>query len=106
MVEPTESESLKELDRFCDAMIAIKAEIDVIASGSVAHEDSMLAHAPHAAYSLLVASNRAYSPAEAAYPPGVDPKSKYWAPVGRIDGAFGDRNLVCSCPPINELTYD
>lgn len=103
MVEPTESESLEELDRFCDAMIAIRAEVDAIVSGSVAYEGSMLHNAPHTAQSLLSGSQGAYSALEAAYPAGVEPRSKYWAPVGRIDGAYGDRNLVCSCPPIEQL---
>lgn len=106
MVEPTESEDLSELDRFCDAMIAIKAEIDAIEGGSVAYEDSMLHYAPHTAHSLLTASDRVYSPSEAAYPPGIGAKHKYWPPVGRIDGAYGDRNLVCSCPPIDQLMHD
>jgi glycine cleavage system P protein (glycine dehydrogenase) len=100
MIEPTESEPLVEIDRFCDAMIAIRAEIDRVASGEVAHDDSALAHAPHTAEDLLVADwTRPYSREDAAYPvPGLR-RSKYWPPVSRIDGGYGDRNLVCACPP-------
>jgi glycine dehydrogenase len=100
MIEPTESEPLAEIDRFCDAMIAIKGEIDHIAAGEVAHSDSALAHAPHTAEDLLVAEwDRPYSREEAAYPvPGLR-RAKYWPPVSRIDGGYGDRNLVCACPP-------
>jgi len=100
MIEPTESESLAEIDRFCDAMVAIKGEIDRVASGEWAHDDSPLHHAPHTAEDLLVEDwSRPYSREEAAYPvPGLR-RAKYWPPVGRIDGGYGDRNLVCSCPP-------
>ncbi len=100
MIEPTESESLDEIDRFCDAMIAIADEIAEIESGAVAHASSALAHAPHTAEDLLVADwDRPYSREQAAYPvPGLR-TNKYWAPVSRIDGAAGDRNLVCACPP-------
>ncbi|KNX37124.1 aminomethyl-transferring glycine dehydrogenase [Luteipulveratus halotolerans] len=98
MVEPTESEDLGELDRFCDAMIAIRGEIQQVIDGQVEVADSVLRHAPHTAVSLTTEWEHAYTRAEAAYPAGVDPLRKYWAPVRRIDGAFGDRNLVCSCP--------
>ncbi|WP_145227147.1 aminomethyl-transferring glycine dehydrogenase [Rudaeicoccus suwonensis] len=98
MVEPTESESLDELDRFCDAMIAIRAEIQDVLDGKVTAEDSALRHAPHTAVSLTHEWDHPYTRAEAAYPAGVDPLRKYWAPVRRIDGAYGDRNLICSCP--------
>jgi len=100
MVEPTESEDLAEIDRFVEAMIAIKAEIDEVTAGRRAIEDSPLRHAPHTAQSLVGEWEHAYSREEAVYPPGVDPASKYWPPVRRIDGAFGDRNLMCSCPPV------
>ncbi|MDP1820682.1 MAG: aminomethyl-transferring glycine dehydrogenase [Acidimicrobiales bacterium] len=101
MVEPTESESLEELDRFCEAMLAIRAEIAAIESGSVAHADSALAHAPHTAEDLLAASwERPYSREEAAYPVPSLRQGKYWPPVSRIDGGYGDRNLVCACPPV------
>ncbi|GAB3497794.1 aminomethyl-transferring glycine dehydrogenase [Flexivirga lutea] len=99
MVEPTESESLEELDRFCDAMIAIRAEIQQVMDGNVTAEESVLRHAPHTALSLAADDwTHPYSRREAAYPHGVDPLRKYWAPVRRIDGAYGDRNLICSCP--------
>jgi glycine dehydrogenase len=100
MVEPTESEDLAELDRFCDAMIAIRAEIDKVAEGVWPRDDNPLANAPHTASCLTVAEwSHPYSRAEAVYPPGVTPRFKYWPPVRRVDGAWGDRNLVCSCPP-------
>ncbi|MDQ2648991.1 MAG: aminomethyl-transferring glycine dehydrogenase, partial [Actinomycetota bacterium] len=100
MVEPTESESLAELDRFCDAMLAIRAEIAAIEAGEVPHADSALAHAPHTAADLLVADwDRPYTREEAAYPVASLREGKYWPPVSRIDGAAGDRNPVCTCPP-------
>ena len=99
MVEPTESEDLLELDRFCDAMIAIRREIDEVASGRWTVEDSPLRGAPHTAMSLAAEWEHPYTRAEAAYSPGVDATAKYWPPVRRIDGAYGDRHLVCSCPP-------
>ena len=102
MVEPTESEDLREIDRFVAAMISIKAEIDRIAAGDWPAEDNPLRNAPHTAASLLGDWKHAYSPAEAAYPTGVDPTTKYWSPVRRIDGAYGDRHLVCACPPVAE----
>jgi glycine dehydrogenase len=100
MVEPTESEDLNELDRFIDAMIAIRTEIDAVGSGEVAVEDSALRHAPHTAQSLAAEWPYSYDRMTGAYPPGVDPKAKYWPPVRRIDGAYGDRHLVCSCPSL------
>ncbi|MCH8900253.1 MAG: aminomethyl-transferring glycine dehydrogenase [Acidobacteria bacterium] len=101
MIEPTESESKAELDRFCDAMIAIKGEIDAIAAGEVTHADSVLANAPHPAENVVADDwARSYSREQAAYPvPGLR-RDKYWVPVSRIDNAFGDRHIVCSCPPI------
>ena len=100
MIEPTESESKRELDRFCDALLAIRAEIAEIEAGKVAYEDSALAHAPHTP-DLLVAErwDRRYSKARAFFPlPGVR-EDKYWPPVARIDNVHGDRNLACACPP-------
>ncbi|NUO55037.1 MAG: aminomethyl-transferring glycine dehydrogenase [Hamadaea sp.] len=100
MVEPTESEDLGELDRFVDAMIAIRREIDAVAEGVWPKDDNPLANAPHTA--AMVSGDEwahAYPRSVAAYPSGMDPVGKYWAPVRRIDGAYGDRNLVCSCPP-------
>jgi len=99
MVEPTESEDLAEIDRFCAAMIAIRGEIEQVAAGVWPKDDNPLANAPHTAECLTADWQHPYSRAEAAYPPGVVAKSKYWPPVRRIDGAWGDRNLVCSCPP-------
>jgi glycine dehydrogenase len=100
MVEPTESESLAELDRFVDAMLAIREEIASIERGEVSHDDSALAHAPHTAEDLLVADwTHPYSREAAAYPLPSLRDGKYWPPVSRIDGGYGDRNLVCACPP-------
>ncbi|YAL84639.1 aminomethyl-transferring glycine dehydrogenase [Dermacoccaceae bacterium W4C1] len=99
MVEPTESEDLGELDRFCEAMISIRNEIRAVENGEVAVADSVLRHAPHTAVSLAGEWDHPYSRSEAAYPEGVSPQRKYWAPVRRIDGAYGDRHLICSCPP-------
>jgi glycine dehydrogenase len=100
MVEPTESEDLAELDRFCAAMIAIREEIEAVARGEVAVADSALRAAPHTAAVVTAdAWDRAYSRTEAAWPAGVG-AGKYWPPVGRIDNAWGDRNLACTCPPI------
>lgn len=102
MIEPTESESLDELERFCQAMILIKSEIDQVASGDVAIEDSPLRHAPHTAAVLLADEwDRGYTRRQAAFPlPGMD-ADKYFPPVGRLDNAHGDRNLACSCPPLS-----
>ncbi|MDH6464832.1 glycine dehydrogenase [Micromonospora sp. A200] len=99
MVEPTESEDLAELDRFCEAMIAIRAEIDKVGAGEWPAGDNPLANAPHTA--AMVAGDswpHPYPRSVGAYPAGVDRAGKYWPPVRRIDGAYGDRNLVCSCP--------
>ncbi len=100
MVEPTESEDLTELDRFCDAMISIRAEIGRVASGAWDAADNPLRNAPHTA-SMLLASDwkHPYERAEAAYPVAGDRRAKYWPPVRRIDQAYGDRHLVCACPP-------
>ena len=98
MVEPTESEDVAEIDRFVDAMIAIKGEIDRVAAGEWGIADSPLRGAPHTAAELAGDWERSYSRTEAVFPPGVSPAHKYFPPVGRIDGAYGDRNLMCSCP--------
>ncbi|TVT44153.1 aminomethyl-transferring glycine dehydrogenase [Amycolatopsis rhizosphaerae] len=100
MVEPTESEDVAEIDRFCDAMIAIRREIEEIAEGRWPVERSPLRNAPHTAETLTSDWDLPYDRKLAVYPQGVSPKAKYWPPVRRIDGAYGDRNLVCSCPPI------
>jgi glycine dehydrogenase len=98
MVEPTESEDLAELDRFCDAMIAIRTEIDKVAAGTWPADDNPLVNAPHTAPMVTGDDwKHAYPRSVAAYPAGTH-VAKYWAPVRRIDGAYGDRNLVCSCP--------
>ena len=100
MVETTESESLVELDRFCDAMLSIRAEIDMVATGVWPAEDNPLHNAPHTATDTATDNwTHPYSRDIAAWPTGFQ-RSKYWPPVSRIDGAFGDRNVVCSCPPI------
>jgi len=100
MIEPTESEDLAELDRFCEAMIAIRQEIEMVASGRYDREDNPLRNAPHTASMLLEADwKHPYERAEAAYPLAGDRRAKYWPPVRRIDQAYGDRNLVCACPP-------
>ncbi len=98
MVEPTESEDVGEIDRFCAAMIAIRGEIDRVGSGEWPATDNPLRNAPHTAASLAGEWDHSYSRAEGVFPAGVSPAHKYFPPVGRIDGAFGDRNLVCSCP--------
>ncbi|GAA0450518.1 glycine dehydrogenase (decarboxylating) [Actinoplanes capillaceus] len=99
MVEPTESEDLAELDRFIAAMIAIKGEIDQVAAGVWPKDDNPLANAPHTASAVTADEwSHPYSRSVAGFPAGVDRTAKYWPPVRRIDGAFGDRNLVCSCP--------
>ncbi|RKR93174.1 LOW QUALITY PROTEIN: glycine dehydrogenase (decarboxylating) [Micromonospora pisi] len=100
MVEPTESEDLAELDRFCAAMIAIREEIDLVGAGQWPAQDNPLSNAPHTAAMVTGDEwSHPYPRSVAAYPGGVDRAAKYWPPVRRIDGAYGDRNLVCACPP-------
>ncbi|MFC4563375.1 aminomethyl-transferring glycine dehydrogenase [Nocardiopsis mangrovi] len=100
MVEPTESENLAELDRFIEAMIAIRGEIDRVAEGGYDREDNPLKNAPHTAEALTADDwKRAYPRSEGGYPLPELRQHKYWAPVARIDQAYGDRNLVCACPP-------
>jgi glycine dehydrogenase len=102
MVEPTESEGLAELDRFIDAMIAIRAEIADIEAGRADPEDNVLRNAPHTAQMLLANEwYHAYTREQAAYPVASLKRNKYWPPVARVDNAYGDRNLVCSCPPLD-----
>ncbi|MFC6285311.1 aminomethyl-transferring glycine dehydrogenase [Nocardioides sp. GCM10027113] len=98
MVEPTESEDLAEIDRFCDAMIAIRGEIDRVVAGEWTPESSPLRGAPHTARAMVGEWDRAYPRELGVFPTGIDP-DKYWPPVARIDQAYGDRNLVCACPP-------
>jgi glycine dehydrogenase len=103
MIEPTESESRAELDRFCEAMIAIRREIAEIESGRWKIEASPLRHAPHTVHDIADDNwARAYSRAEGCFPAGTSRVDKYWCPVGRVDNVYGDRNLVCSCPPIED----
>jgi glycine dehydrogenase len=100
MVEPTESESKEELDRFCDAMIAIRSEIAEIEAGRMDPADNLLKNSPHSAEALLVAEWRhPYSREQAAYPTAYSRTYKFWPPVGRIDDVYGDRHLICKCPP-------
>ncbi|WP_201368044.1 aminomethyl-transferring glycine dehydrogenase [Mycobacterium intracellulare] len=101
MVEPTESETLTEVDAFCEAMIAIRREIDRVGAGEWSVDDNPLRGAPHTAECLVIGEwDHPYTREEAAYPLGKDFRPKVWPPVRRIDGAYGDRNLVCSCPPV------
>ena len=103
MIEPTESESKAELDRFCDAMIAIRKEIAEVEAGRFKIEASPLRHAPHTVHDIADdAWARAYGRAEGCFPDGVSRTDKYWCPVGRVDNVYGDRHLVCSCPPVSD----
>jgi len=103
MIEPTESESKEELDRFCDAMIQIRKEIDMVADGTFDKIDNPLRNAPHSAVEVTADQwSHPYQRHVAAYPVDSLKGNKYWAPVGRLDNAFGDRNVVCSCPPISD----
>ena len=103
MIEPTESESKAELDRFCEAMIAIRREIAEIENGRWKVEASPLRHAPHTVHDIADdAWTRVYSRAEGCFPAGTSRTDKYWSPVGRVDNVYGDRNLVCSCPPVTD----
>jgi glycine dehydrogenase len=103
MIEPTESEGLQELDRFCDAMLAIREEIRAVATGKWPRDVNPLKMAPHPVDVLLAAKwDRPYSRELAAFPvPGLRAK-KFWPTVSRVDDTFGDRNLICACPPISE----
>ncbi|MEE4707348.1 aminomethyl-transferring glycine dehydrogenase [Pseudomonas alliivorans] len=101
MVEPTESESKEELDRFCDAMIRIREEIRAVERGELHKDDNPLKNAPHTAFELVGEWNHSYSREQAAYPDDALTDSKYWPPVGRVDNVYGDRNLTCACPPIS-----
>jgi glycine dehydrogenase len=102
MVEPTESEDKAELDRFCDAMIQIRTEIDEVVSGKADRADNVLKHAPHTAEVVSATEWRhAYTREQAAFPLPFVRAKKFWPPVGRIDNPYGDRNLFCSCPPVD-----
>ncbi len=100
MVEPTESETKAEIDRFITAMLAIRAEITEVAEGRIPADQSPLRHAPHTVEDLIADWDRAYSREQGCFPPGAFRVDKYWPPVGRVDNAYGDRNLVCTCPPL------
>jgi glycine dehydrogenase len=100
MIEPTESEAKGELDRFCDAMIAIRAEIAAIERGEADPKDNLLKNAPHTADLLIAEWTRPYSREAAFCPVAAVRENKYWPPVGRVDNVYGDRNLICSCPPM------
>jgi glycine dehydrogenase len=102
MIEPTESESKAELDRFCDALIAIHGEIQEIVEGRAPRDNNMLKHAPHTAQAVTATEwNRPYSREQAAFPAPWVRAFKFWPAVARIDDAYGDRNLVCTCPPLD-----
>ena len=101
MIEPTESEDKEELDRFIEAMISIRAEIKEIENGHADKENNLLKNAPHTADCIINQNwNYPYSPQEAAFPVSYLKDWKYWVPVRRVDNAFGDRNLICSCPSV------
>lgn len=101
MVEPTESETKAEIDRFITALLAIRAEITDVAEGRISAEDSPMRHAPHTVEDLVADWDRAYSREQGCFPPGAFRVDKYWPPVGRVDNAYGDRNLICTCPPLD-----
>ena len=103
MVEPTESEDKAELDRFCDAMIAIREEIEDVITGKVDAQDNVLKNSPHTAAAVTASEwSHPYTREKAAFPLPFVRERKYWAPVGRIDNTYGDRNLFCSCPPVDD----
>jgi glycine dehydrogenase len=104
MIEPTESESKRELDRFCDAMISIREEIRAVEQGRMPRDNNPLKNAPHAALDLAADTwDRPYSRKQACFPGNVSASDKYWTPVGRVDNLYGDRNLMCSCPPMENV---
>ncbi len=102
MIEPTESETKAEIDRFCDAMLAIREEARAIEEGRMDKDDNPLKNAPHTVEDLVGEWNRPYSREQACFPPGAFRVDKYWSPVNRVDNVYGDRNLVCTCPPMSE----
>jgi len=104
MVEPTESESLAELDRFCEAMLAIRAELDAIESGAMDKTNNPLKNAPHTAQTVCAdAWDRPYSRTQGAFPAPWLQDYKFWPSVARVDNVYGDRNIFCSCPPMEEF---
>ncbi len=107
MVEPTESEPLEELDRFCEALIAIRGEIQAIADGHADRQDNLLKNAPHTAAAVVSDTwSHPYSREAAAFPRPFVRAQKFWPSVGRIDNAYGDRHLICSCPPVEARGED
>ena len=102
MVEPTESETKAELDRFCDAMLAIREEIRAIENGDMPRENNALKNAPHTVEDLVGEWDRPYTREQGCFPPGAFRVDKYWPPVNRVDNVHGDRNLICTCPPMEE----
>jgi glycine dehydrogenase len=108
MVEPTESESQEELDRFCDALIAIREEADAIARGDMDAEDNVLKNAPHTVEEITANDwHHAYTREQAAYPlPYLRTGLKFWPSVARVDDGYGDRNFVCTCPPVASYAED
>ena len=102
MVEPTESETKAEIDRFITALLAIRAEIRAVEKGEISAENSPLRHAPHTVEDLIADWDRRYPREQGCFPPGAFRVDKYWPPVGRVDNVFGDRNLVCTCPPLTD----
>jgi glycine dehydrogenase len=105
MVEPTESESKEELDRFCDAMIRIRAEVAAIERGELDRKDNPLKNAPHTMDMVLSGEwTRPYSREQAAFPAPWSWERKFWPHVGRVDNAYGDKNLVCACPPLESYS--
>ncbi|MBN8294694.1 aminomethyl-transferring glycine dehydrogenase [Rhodobacter sp. NTK016B] len=102
MVEPTESETKAEIDRFVNALLAIRDEIKAVEAGEITAEDSPLRHAPHTVEDLVADWDRAYSREQGCFPPGSFRVDKYWPPVGRVDNVYGDRNLFCVCPPLSD----
>ena len=107
MIEPTESESLKELDRFIEAMISIRNEISEVEKGKYSIESSPLRNAPHCAQ-IVTSDNWGYeySRYQAAYPAELNGRNKYWPPVGRVDNVYGDRNLMCTCPSMSDFVEE
>ncbi len=103
MIEPTESETKAELDRFCDAMLAIRDEIAAIEAGDMPRENNPLKNAPHTVEDLVVEwGDRPYTREQGCFPPGAFRVDKYWPPVNRVDNVHGDRNLICTCPPLED----
>jgi glycine dehydrogenase len=100
MVEPTESETKAEIDRFITALLAIRAEIRAVENGEISSEDSPLRHAPHTVEDLVADWTRKYPREQGCFPPGAFRVDKYWPPIGRVDNVYGDRNLICICPPL------